>query len=65
MVLIYCVPFQCLWTEERETDDLEVRSVFVCILYRIDYMLTANITSAQTRKLKCAYISFVKQHYCS
>lgn len=50
MVLIYCVPFQCLWTEEKETEDLEVRSIFLCILYRIDYRLTA--TSAQTRKLK-------------
>jgi len=47
MVLIYCVPFQCLWTEERETDDLEVRSVFVSIADGKNYI--------STRKLKCAY----------
>ncbi len=32
MVLIYCVPFQCLWTEERETDDLEVRYL-LCLYF--------------------------------
>jgi len=40
MVLIYCVPFQCLWTEERETDNLEVRSVFVCIADGKNYIST-------------------------
>lgn len=39
MVLIYCVPFQCLWTEEKETDDLEVRSIFLCVYFIQNYCI--------------------------
>lgn len=40
MVLIYCVLFQCLWTEERETDDLEVRYVMSVFFYTVDCRMT-------------------------